>query len=414
METSARRQSYLPLYLAEACQTGGRSVYAIALVNYLLFERGFGTGETGAISAFYNLGFLAFTFLAGRAIDRFGRERLLEIVTLVIFACSVYYLVPIERGPPLVLFVVVRTIDGGATGIFWSAVQSYAKKLADIDQASRNAFTSKYNFSWNAGVIVGTVAGWILTAGTRTNVFGFCLSVIVAGIQFVSIFAMRRTRKMPENGQMQSDLANPLAQRALTSEERATMTSIPMILLFLSLLTHSFTTGGLSIYLPAKVLAFSLPSFVSYMFFFEQSIAQTASMTIGGKIKERQVSPAIVAGPAIIGLGWLLLGASIEGIAMSFAIILQSTMQGILYSSGMRFLTNVAQAREQPGLFARFQFVMGFGRMSGPFIFGFLIELGLGLAVGVTVIFDLVVFTLLLAAVCASRRNRVLSVPTRS
>nr|MDO8085050.1 MFS transporter [Candidatus Sigynarchaeum springense] len=404
MEAATRRQSLLPVYIAEACQTGGRGVYAIALVNYLLFERNFGTGETGVISAFYNLGFLAFTFLAGRAIDRLGRERLLEIVTLVIFACSVFYLVPIERGPALVLFVAVRTFDGGATGIFWSAVQSYAKKLADIDQASRNAFTSKYNFSWNAGVIVGTVAGWILAAGTSTNVFGFYLSVLIAAVQVVSIFAMRFTGKMSTNGQVKSHAENPLAQRALTSDERATMTSLPMILLFLSLFTHSFTTGGLSIYLPAKILAFSLPSFVSYMFFFEQSIAQTASMTVGGRIKERQVIPAIFAGPAIIGLCWLLLGFSIEGIVMSVAIIVQSFMQGILYASGMRFLTNVAQARGKPGLFARFQFVMGFGRMSGPFIFGVLIEIGLGLAVMATVIFDLAVFTLLLVAIGVKKR----------
>jgi len=170
------------------------------------------------------------------------------------------------------------------------------------------------------------------------------------------------------------------------------------------LFTHSFTTGGLSIYLPAKILAFSLPSFVSYMFFFEQSIAQTASMTVGGRIKERQVIPAIFAGPAIIGLCWLLLGFSIEGIVMSVAIIVQSFMQGILYASGMRFLTNVAQARGKPGLFARFQFVMGFGRMSGPFIFGVLIEIGLGLAVMATVIFDLAVFTLLLVAIGVKKR----------
>ena len=414
MEAASRRHSLLPMYIAEACQTGGRGLFAIALVNYLLFERGFGTGETGVISAFYNLGFLAFTFIAGRAIDRIGRERLLEIVTVVIFACSLYYLIPIERGPALVLFVGIRTIDGGATGIFWSAVQSYAKKLADIDQASRNAFTSKYNFSWNAGVIAGTVAGWILTSQTSTNVIGIYASVIITGIQVVSIFAMRLTIKVPTSKKGENHVVNPPVQRALTSDEQATMASIPMILLFFSLLTHSFTTGGLSIYLPAKILAFSLPSFVSYIFFFEQSIAQTASMTLGGRVCERQVIPAIVVGPAIIGLGWLLLGSSTEGIVMSVGILVQSFMQGILYASGMRFLTNVAQAQGKAGLFSRFQFVMGFGRMSGPFIFGFLIEIGLGLAVVVSVAFDLVVFTFLAVTIVVNKRKTQLKAPCRS
>ncbi len=403
-----RKPSLLPVFIAEACQTGGRGLFAIALVNYLLSERGFGTGETGVISAFYNLGFLAFTFVAGRAIDRIGRERLLEIVTLIIFACSAYYLLPIERGASLVLFVAIRTVDGGATGIFWSAVQSYAKKLADIDQASRNAFTSKYNFSWNAGVIIGTVAGWVLTAGTGSNVLGFYLSVMIAGIQVVAIFSLRLTGKRPTGTKGEGHAVDPPAQRALTIEERATMASIPIVLLFLSLLTHSFTTGGLSIYLPAKIDELMLPSFVSYIFFFEQAIAQTASMTVGGKIRERQVIPMIVIGPAVIGLGWLMVGFNSGGVVMSFGIIVQSFMQGILYAAGMRFLTNVAQAKGKASLFARFQFVMGFGRMCGPFIFGYLLEIGLmirlDLAVTVTLIFDLVVFALLIITITVYKR----------
>nr|MDO8109760.1 MFS transporter [Candidatus Sigynarchaeota archaeon] len=185
-------RSLLPVYIAEACQTGGRTIYAIALINYLLFERGFGAGETGIISSFYNLGFLACTFLAGVAIDRLGRERLLAIVTAIVFSCSAYYLLPIERGVSIVILVIVRGIDGGATGIFWSAVQSYAKKLADIDVAARDTFTSKYNFSWNAGVIAGTVAGWLVTAETSTNVIGFYMSFAIAGIQLVAVLCMRR------------------------------------------------------------------------------------------------------------------------------------------------------------------------------------------------------------------------------
>ncbi len=398
METASRRRSLMPIYLAEACQTGGRGLFAIALVNYLLFERGFGTGETGVISAFYNLGFLAFTFLAGRAIDRFGREHLLKIVSAIIFACSAYYLLPIERGASLGFFVAIRTVDGGATGIFWSAVQSYATKLAAIDQAARNSFTSKYNFSWNAGTIIGTVAGWMLAAGTSTNLLGFYLSVIIAGIQLIAIFSLRLVGKHKQNGRDVDASETKIAPRPLSEEERLTIASIPVLLVFFSLLTHSFTTGGLSIYLPAKIKAFSLASFVSYMFFSEQAVAQTVSMTAGGRIKEQHVIPAIVLGPAIICISWLLLGFNTEAFVMSVGILVQSFVQGILYAAGMRFLTSVSQATGKPGLFSRFQFVMGFGRMIGPFAFGFMIEAGLDVAVGVTAIFDLAVFTSLIIA----------------
>ncbi|MBN2153284.1 MAG: MFS transporter [Candidatus Lokiarchaeota archaeon] len=409
-----RRPSLLPVYIAEACQTGGRGLFAIALVNYLLFERGFGTGETGAISAFYNLGFLAFTFVAGRAIDRIGRERLLEIVTVVVFACSAYYLLPIERGASLAVFVVIRTVDGGATGIFWSAVQSYAKKLAEIDQASRNSFTSKYNFSWNAGVIIGTVAGWAMTAGTSTNVLGFYLSVAIAGVQLVAILSLRLAGTPKQRDPNENNGQDGPVPRPLTAEERRTISSIPAVLVLFSLLTHSFTTGGLSIYLPAKIKALSLASFVSYVFFFEQAVAQTASMTAGGKLKEQHVVPAILAGPAVICTGWLLLGISAEGVLMSAGILVQSFMQGILYAAGMRFLTGVSQATGKAGLFSRFQFVMGFGRMIGPLAFGFMIEAGLDVAVAVTIVFDLSVFAALMVAFKARRAPSPLAAPRPS
>ncbi len=414
MEAISRRRSLLPMYIAEACQTGGRGLFAIALVNYLLFERGFGTGETGVISAFYNLGFLAFTFLAGRAIDRFGRERLLEIVSIIIFVCSVYYLLPIERGASLVFFVAIRTVDGGATGIFWSAVQSYATKLAEINQAARNSFTSKYNFSWNAGSIIGTVAGWILTAESSTNLLGVYLSAIIAGIQLVAIFSLRLVGKLKRDGEGKKDNDTTNAPRLLTPEEHRTIASIPVLLVFISLLTHSFTTGGLSIFLPAKIKAFSLASFVSYIFFFEQAVAQTTLMTAGGKIKERHVIPAIILGPAIICIGWLMLGLGTEGFLISAGIIVQSCMQGILYAAGMRFLTSVSQATRKTGFFSRFQFVMGFGRMIGPFAFGFMIEASLDVALGVTVFFDFAVFASLIIAFYVRKSATPLKNPSHS
>lgn len=180
-----------------------------------------------------------------------------------------------------------------------------------------------------------------------------------------------------------------------------------MLMVFLSLLTHSFTTGGLTIFLPAKIKAFSLPSFVTYIFFFEQSLAQTASITAGGKIKERFITPSILAGPAIIALGWLLVGIGTDGLAISAGILVQSIMQGILYAAGMRYLTNIAQATGDAGLFSRFQFVMGFGRTAGPFIFGLLIELGMEVAYTATVIFDVAVFASAAIVLVVRRKNIV-------
>ncbi|HME52749.1 MAG TPA: MFS transporter [Candidatus Lokiarchaeia archaeon] len=386
--------SLLPVYMASILRNAASGLMTIALANYLLFERSFDAGMTGIITAIFSLGFVIGTLLAGRIMERFDSEKTLVVVSFVILACSLDYIVTFDATVILVVFIACRLGDGIATGVFWTVVQSYAKKLADVDQASRNRFTSMYNFSWNVGIIGGTVTGWMVTYMARTNFVGFYLNLTMAiGQALIILMLLRdhaRTTHVIRPGQETSAIV-----RSLSDAEKRTIGTLPVGLVFLALLTHSLTTGTMSIYLPAKILALALPSYVPYMFFFEQSLMQTASMTIGGKIQEQRIFPAIMIGPLVIGCFWLLLGASNGSLNMSIAILAQAGMQGILYSAGMRFVINAAQASGKSSLFSVFQFIQGLGRMGGPLIFGFLIEAGLDYAIMAIVTFDVLVFFVL-------------------
>jgi hypothetical protein len=73
----------------------------------------------------------------------------------------------------------------------------------------------------------------------------------------------------------------------------------------------------------------------------------------------------------------------------------------------MRFVTSKAQESGSIGLFSWYQFIQGFGRIAGPFVLGFLIEIGLNAAWMAIVLFDAAVFLALIAgaAYCANKNK---------
>ncbi len=382
----------------------------IAIINYLLIEKDLQPEFTGIVGAVFSLGFVVFTMFAGNVYERMGRERLLFIISIACVACSIGYLIPITDPITSIIFLVVRCLDGGFNGLFWATVQSYAKLLSDVDARQRNTFTARYNLSWNMGVIGGTVAGWILTQATATNIYGFYVNIFIACIQLIVVSRLAPARilfSLQSRDAASNDVVTTIpSNRPLTKDELATIGALKPALVYLALLTHSFTTGALSLFVPATIKNLALPSFITYVFFFIQSIAQTTSMTATGHAKERWIVPAILIMPATIGTCWISFGFHASNVGLVAIIAVLAVAQGMLYTSGMRFLTSVAQASRTSSTFSRFQFTMGFGRMAGPFIFGFLIPLGMSIAAWVVGSFDMLLFATMVVVLLARKQKK--------
>lgn len=392
-----------PVFLAEASRTAGGGVAGIAIVNYLLLELDVASELTGIVAATFNLGFVVFTLLLGNIFERFGRRKVLVVLSAINAGAALVYLLPLASPLAFATFMVARFLDGGATGMFWTTVQSYAKHYAEVDGEGhlRNAYTAWYNLSWNGGIIGGTILGWILTWASNTNLVGFYMCAAIAIIQLVAMtFARDEIKDTAREKTVMLD-----AGRTLTGQESATIASLPYPLVYVAVLVHSFTTGGFSMYIPAYIKGTSLPWHAPYLFFLVQAIAQTTSMTASGHLGERRLPGIVVIAPGLLGLTWILLGIPDPGVMIP-VVVAMATLQGMLYSAGMRFLTNVAKRQNKGRIYSFWQFTMGFGRMAGPFSFGFFLAISLPFSIAFVATFGLATCVLLVIVHGTRSRSR--------
>ncbi|MHA1699168.1 MAG: MFS transporter [Promethearchaeota archaeon] len=403
-----------PIIVSEIMRTGSSALMGIAIVNYLTFEVRFSSWIIGIIAAIYSAGFFTFNLGFSSFINRFKRKTILSFVSLVITACSFGYLIPISDLVSLIVFCVFRFFEGGVTGIFWSTVQSYSRYMAEISQDYRNRYISRYNAGFNVGIIVGTIIGWSATYMFRTNLLGFYINIILVLVQlFLILFVLRELP--PSNGECNrsghvkadNDLTSQgedLDKRTLSTLELKTIKSLSIFMVFLALLTHSFSDGAMKVFIPEKLFIISSTSYMSYLIFFEKSISQTITITVGAHIPENWIVRLLIFLPVVIGAGWLIVGFHSSVVVMSFGFIMLGGVQGVLYSAGMRFLTNVSHQQRDSRIFTFYQVTMGGGRMIGPFILGFLLEFGLNVAFLSIIFFDVLVFSILLADFTSKNR----------
>ncbi|MHA1682168.1 MAG: MFS transporter [Promethearchaeota archaeon] len=412
VETPSRMISLLPVYLVSIARTTASGLVNSAILYFMTYETSFDTYIVGIVGSVFNLGFITFVLTFGRFIDKFNRASILKIVSLILFVCSFMYLIPIGSIHVVVLFCCFRFLDGGVTGLFWTTVQSYAKYAAEIGNKCRNEYTSRYNFSWNFGIILGMTIGWLAALASNTNVYGLYINIIVVIIQLCSIVFLKKiparikkttTSDGTGDGEKQEGSSN---LNGLNQSEKKTISALPAIVVFLALLTHSFSQGAMSIFLPSKLIVISSVIFIPYMVSFINSVTQTFFITRGSHNEEKTIVPAILILPLLIGAGWLIIGTSTSVFVICLGVFILGMVQGTLYASGMRFLTNVAQQSGNSRIFAHYQFTMGFGRMIGPLLLGFLLEISLNAGFASLILFDLVVFSILVASFLLRKKAR--------
>ncbi|MFX0101668.1 MAG: MFS transporter [Candidatus Hodarchaeota archaeon] len=399
-----------PIWISEITRTASSSLIGIAITTYLEYEGIVTESVNGLITAIYSMGFLIFVAAFRNIIGNVERKKVLSLVSIVIFACSFGYFLPLTNVPSLILFCCFRFMDGAATGIFWATIQSYAKYFAEICPEMRNSYTSKYNFSFTFGIIVGQVVGWILAFFFDSLLVLVQFNLVFVFVQFIfMVFILEKLPDMNNLGR-NADCINTEKEpsvRALNSQEKRTITLLPVILVFLALLTHSLSDGAFKIFLPVKSNFLGYPKYVTYIIFFEKYLMQSITITAGAKVPEKAIIPTLVIMPAVIGAGWLIIGFNAGFLAISLGIMLLGTVQGLLYSSGMRFLTNISHSRNNPKIFTWYQMVMGGGRMTGTLFLGFLLEIGLEASFFTVFSFDMLIFGTLLVTWIKRKKTRI-------
>lgn len=162
---------------------------------------------------------------------------------------------------------------------------------------------------------------------------------------------------------------------------------LPILLVFALLLVHSFADGSLKILGPLKVDQLALSSASTYLLMFAKASAQTVTSIWGARASPRWTGRLLAWCPVGIGIAWVGFGlAGTLPVAM-LAIAGSGIFQGLIYAAGMKQITIHATAATSSRYFGHYQVTMGFGRMAGPFLMGFVSALGFLWGVGTLVAF---------------------------
>ncbi len=379
----------------------------ISLTNLLLLEYGYSGTISGLISSMSSLGFVIFLILWHDRVKSFRKHVIIRKMKMVSLICSAFYFFPLTNPAFVFLIGFIRLIDGGMAGLYWPLVQEYTNFTSRVSPQENSKFTMNYNFSWNIGLFGGMFLGFGTTYLWRTDAIGLILNAIAALCMYlISRKISPLPEHIPSNGQIEiketisKGLKAPILEktqetRPNTSISRtqengpkvleiegvgAKVLSLPVLLICCLLLTHSLSDGAYNILFPVKTAQIGVLSHWVYFLFFVKYIAQMVGTTLFSRANIHRILHRFLLLPCGIFLGWIFLSFGENLIFISLTLVFLGFLQGSMYASGMRIITQKNMALDEGTIrsgFYYFQITMGSGRMAGPLVLGILSDISL-------------------------------------
>jgi predicted MFS family arabinose efflux permease len=131
-------------------------LFGVAFSNYLLFERSYSAQEISILNAIFSAGYTFIPLLLVSLIKNISKHKL--IISTISCITLLYSLMLFVNS--FFVFFVIRIADGALNGLFWSNLEA---SLSSPTNAKSNQQTiSKYNLSWNLGLIFSALIGIVL------------------------------------------------------------------------------------------------------------------------------------------------------------------------------------------------------------------------------------------------------------
>ena len=377
------RFGFAPVYLLATLKTIGMGIMSAAVSSLLILEMGQPAWIAGVLGAVYNLGFVLFIVFLGNLADRMPRHKALRLLLTFSVITSILRLLPLSSPENIAIFGIFHFLEGGACGLFWCVVQSYAFVAHRVGEKARDGFLSGYNFSWNVGVIGGYLLGTVFVPMAGTNYIAFWINFINAFISGVLVFASVKDVRVIESLTPEESLpkliASPLENES--PDTSALRMYAPYLVLFF-LLVHSFADGSLTVLGPLKIRTFALDSTSVYILFLVKYTTQTIASALGPRVRISRLPLLLQIMPLGIALSWVYFGFAGDFWSGAISLALSGMTQGFLYAAGLKYLAQKAQHTSQNKMFAHFQITMGSGRALGPFIMGLVAEVSFPFGIG--------------------------------
>jgi MFS family permease len=214
-------------------------------------------------------------------------------------------------------------------GLFWPNLQS---SISDKSFFNNDRYISRYNFSWNLGVLIGFSTGAIILYYVEEVKIIFYIGPILIFINFLlsAVFFQESN-----NNKLKSLSIEKLAKRSdIDSNHRY----IPIILPFILVIAFSIAKSSVNLLYPIKSEIIGFEAYTVYLLAFYGIITQLLATTIASYLNNGSIRKI-----SIICMASLILVCTFYGINYSFFIFillyfLLGFFSGLLYSFGLKMI----------------------------------------------------------------------------
>nr|MDO8112483.1 MFS transporter [Candidatus Sigynarchaeota archaeon] len=400
---NTRAYRFWPVYAVAFVRTFSYAVYGLALPNYLIYFQHVPADFLGLIVSIINLTFIFGPLIALPVTRRIGVKNAVifsSTFSVALVGMQMLFLDPIS-------LIILRGLDGIAIGFFWPNLQmevSNWQRIAPKNRADR--FFQTYGLSWNTGIILGDLVGYIIVFAGEGNEFAaLCFSWVAmitmipcaaalekpgtslafGGTHGIAIISASQhhtasSGKRDENADRDKNIDK------IVDKDRALLLAFPALFYLVGTLIYAYMKSFYPFVYPLALNDAGIASYWVYLVtFLHQAVQMWAIFSWSRKSVKSGFNTwlvAMVATITFLGLSW----AFPDVITLTIAFVSNGILSGWLYNFTSKIMLEYGAAKKSLKYATFYEFFNGIGFASSPIVAGMIMSLASWLNYPVTLL----------------------------
>lgn len=382
-------RSFYPILSIAFFRALSVNLMSIGLPNYVIYDLSETSFLAGLTSSIFAVTYALSTFLTGSISDKIGRKNTLAIG---IIGCNIIFIF-YEFSLPINMILLVRGFEGIVTGCIWPVLIATISDVQAIDDKGDSRM-SKYNFSWNAGTIIGAASGAVSVFIIEDNSIIF----IVAHLSVLILIPFLFLLKLPTKDELSSikEVVNSSLQENETDEninrikKERRLGQLPLIIPTLLISVNAVTLGSIFMLIATKFETNAISSYLVYVMSFTRTTSATMFAHYAVKQTTRRFNNIALFGGLSVSISCMLFGIFLN-IPLYIFLIMMIGIGGIItYTSSFKIIIAKNSAEETAKYSGYFEGIIGLVAGLSPFLLGFVADIDFNIAFFIAGVFDLV------------------------
>ncbi len=319
----------------------------------------------GIVSAAISLTYIFSPVLLNKFSDKIGRKKCIILsMTGVFFAQILFYF---SLNPIVVL--ISRLIEGFSMGLFWPNLQA---SISDNILHNHNRMISRYNISWNFGLLSGHLFGTIfLYIIDEVQLIFYIAPIFIALNILIAVIIYQD----PEKIDYKSNSANFEKLNESSSRKKAISPikySIPLILPTIFAFVHGIAKSNVYFLYPIKSVFLSFDTYTVYFYTFLSITTQLISTGISSYIKIKNFKWIAPTSMLVLAITLFLFGFLSEFIIFSLLFMSLGFFSGLVYGFSLKLMLNHNMQKNTSKYTSWLESIIGSAFFLSPVISGYI------------------------------------------